>query len=437
MHAARAASSAALFLAALPAFADDKDDRIKKLEEETAELKKEVKDLKAGAVLGPSDSSALRAAVDDYLAHQNGAAATPMNYAGPGGVLRPGGRVTLGGYFSTRYVSARHQGDPSFEDQRLVPQIHADVTDRIAFNAEIEWEHGGITDEHGGEISVEYAELSFRFSDAVKAKVGTLLVPFGAFNQSHDDPINELSSRPTVDRFVVPAALSGPGVGVEGRVELSDDAAAAYDVVLTNGFKDDVSNDEGLRTARGLVEQDDNHDKTVFARAGFIPTVAFLDALNVGVSGASGRVGAQGDTLRGYGFDASAKHGPWEFKGEFDAFAIDRAAIEGPPEKATRGLHGWYAQLAYRFREPWVRSLPFAEKDASFAIVLRRDSVDLNDRVHGSGPSDDERAWSIGFTYRPTAKTAVKIEYRRASSGAPGAEGRDRDLFAVEFATYF
>ena len=49
---------------------------------------------------------------------------------------------------------------------------------------------------------------------------------------------------------------------------MTDDAALTYDVVLTNGFKDDVSADEGLRTARGLSAQDDNHDKTVFGRFG-------------------------------------------------------------------------------------------------------------------------------------------------------------------------
>jgi len=197
-----------------------------------------------------------------------------------------------------------------------------------------------------------------------------------------------------------------------------------------------------LRTARTLFDHDDNHDKTVFSRVALVPTLPHVDALNVGVSGAVGKIGEQSDRLRGYGFDASAKMGPWEFKGEYDAFGIDRSS-EAPPVDAagnlgpTSGLYGWYGQLLYRFTQAWVRSLPFAEKDASVALILRRDMVDLNERVHGASPQDDERAWSFGVTYRPTGKTAIKIEYRRASSGAPGAEGRDRDLFAVEFATYF
>src|SRR6185436_3987370 len=62
-----AAAAVALAISAAPALADDKDDRIKKLEDITTELRKEVKELKSGG-LPPSDASAIRAAVDDYLA---------------------------------------------------------------------------------------------------------------------------------------------------------------------------------------------------------------------------------------------------------------------------------------------------------------------------------------------------------------------------------
>lgn len=438
----RWSAAAAAALLAAPALADDKDERIDKLERETTELRKELAELKAAkAKEGAPDDKAVREAVDDYLARSS---ATERSYMGAGGVRRPSGNLVLGGYFSTRYVASEEpDAVPSFSDMRLVPQVHAEITKKIAFDAEVEFEHGGISDEIDGEIAVEFAELSFRQSDQFKFKVGTLLVPFGAFNQTHDDPLNELSSRPTVARFVVPSAFGSPGIGAMGAFDLTKDDALTYDVVLVNGLKDEFNGDEGSRAARGLYESDDNHDKTVFGRVAVVPTLSFLDALQVGVSGAYGAVGPQSDTLTGYGFDASAKHGPWEFKGEYDKFGIDRPSGSPPPIDAAgnlgpvRGLHGWYGQLLYRFTSAWVRSFPFAEKDASLALVLRRDDVDLNDRVHGAGEFDDERAWSFGVTYRPTSKTAVKLEYRRATSGAQGDLGEQRDLFAVEFATYF
>jgi hypothetical protein len=429
-------AAAALAAAAVPALADEKDDRIKKLEDETAELRRMIQEMKSGRA-PEAEAAEIRAAVDAYLAKRAAGGAPAATYAGPGGVSRPTGNVTLGGYFSTRYLDRESaHTKPSFVDMRLVPQIHASVSPGIAFDAEIEWEHGGVSDEVDGEIVIEYAELSFRCSDEFKFKAGTLLVPFGAFNQSHDDPINELSSRPSVAFRIVPAAFAVPGIGVEGTWDLNPDTALTYDVILCNGLKDEFDGDEGSRAARGLFEVDDNHDKTVFARTGFAPSFSLVDAMNVGVSGALGAVGAQSDRLLGWGVDASAKRGPWEFKGEYDRFMIDRD--DGVPRSvAVSGMHGWYAQLLYRMTDPWVRSLPFAQKDASVAVLVRRDDIDLNDHVHGWGPSDDERAWSLGVNYRPTSKTVVKLEYRRASSGAAGDIGEDRSLWVVEFATYF
>lgn len=438
--AVRAAAAGTFVLAAAPAWADEKDDRIERLERETSELRRELEELKEGRA-GGADKDAIQAAVDDYLARVE---ARSSSYVGPGGALRPAGNVSIGGYFTTRWSASEEPGKKhSFVDVKLVPQLHAEITKNIHFNAEVEIEHGGISDEIDGEIVVEYAELLFRCGDAFTFKAGTLLVPFGAFNLNHDDPLNELSSRPTVARYVVPSAFDLPGIGAMGALDLNDDTSLTYDVVLTNGFRDEFNSEDGSREARGLFEEDDNHDKTAFGRVGLVPTVAFLEGLNVGASGAFGKVGEQGDRLRGYGFDASARHGPWEFKGEYDKFGIDRGEDAAPPIDSSgalgpiRGLHGWYAQLLYRFTDAWVRTLPFAEDDASLAVVVRRDSVDLNDRVHGASPRDDERAWSFGVTYRPTSKTAVKVEWRHARSGAQGELGSDRDLFVVEFSTYF
>jgi hypothetical protein len=429
-------AAAILALAASPALADERDDRIERLERESAEMRREIAELKAQRA---PDADAVRAAVDDYLAQAD---RSSLGTWVPAVQRRTG--LTIGGYFSTRYLAREQAGkEPSFVDMRLVPKLHADITQAIAFDAEVEIEHGGVSDETDGEIVVEQAELSFRSSDAFTLKVGTLLVPFGAFNQNHDDPMNELSSRPTVDRYVVPSAFACPGIGARGSIEVSDDAVFTYDVVLVNGLSDSIDAEEGTRGARTLFEEDDNHDKTVFGRVGVVPTVPFLDALDLGASGAFGAVGEDSDRLTGFGCDASAKRGPWEFKGEFDQFGIDTPRGSSPPIDAAgdlgpiRGLHGWYGQILYRITDPWVRSLPWAEKDSSVALVLRRDSVDLDDRVHGASAQDDERAWSVGVNYRPTSKTVIKFEYRHARSGAQGSLGDDRDFFAVEFATYF
>jgi hypothetical protein len=175
-----------------------------------------------------------------------------------------------------------------------------------------------------------------------------------------------------------------------------------------------------------------------------VPTVGFLDAVDMGSSFLWGKLGEDAeDEMRGWGVDLSGRKGPIEFKGEWAHLGVDRESGSAPPIDAAgnlgpiRGMQGWYAQALYRFTDPWVRTLPFADKSASVAMVVRRDSVDTNDRVIGAAPADDENAWTFGINYRPSTKTVIKLEYRYADSSFDGEEGRNRDLFAFEFATYF
>ncbi len=441
-----AALALALVLSATPALADDRDEKIEALEHQVREFREEQERMRAeiDALRERADGrpAALEAAVAEVIAGMESG-----SYAGPAGVRRPGAKIVLGGYFSTRYVSSQLPGKKSsFVDMRLVPQIHADISRNIHFDSEIEIEHAGSGGPaEDGEIVVEYAELSFDLDPRFTLKAGTMLIPFGHFNLNHDDPMNELSERPRVARFVVPSAFGVPGVGAEGVFE-TDSGMLSYYLALTNGFRDEFDSETGTRDARGLFEEDDNHDKTAFARVAFVPTEPLIDALSVAISGAMGRLGDSGrgsDRLRGFGIDAQGKHGPWEAMFEYDSFSIDRASGTPPPVLPNgdlgpvRGLSGYYAQLLYRLDAPWLSDLPIAEDNATLAFVLRRDSVDLNDRVRGAAPQDDETAWTIGINYRPTAKTVVKIEYRFAESPFDGKEGRDRDFFALEFATYF
>lgn len=438
-----ATALAAVALAAVPARADERDDRIRDLErlvrEQAAEQQKmaaRMAELERRAA-DPADRDALREAVADLLHDEPGV--TGGSYMGPGRVRRPSAALQIGGYFSTDYRNL--QGDdnpPSFYDNRLVFQAHAQISRAIAFDTEVEFEHGGVSGELDGEVKVEYAELSFSESEAFALKAGTLLVPFGRFNAQHDDPLNELVTRPFVSRYVSGTVFAQPGVGVAGVLDAGEELSLNYDVVLNNGLGDEITADDGIRDARFLFEEDDNHGKTLWGRLGAVPTVPFLDALDLGASFAWGNVGDEGrgqHDLAGYGVDFAAKWGPFEAQGEWSHLGIDRDA--SALDDAVRGLGGYYAQLAYRFRDDWVRCLPFADDSASVALVARYDSIDLDDRHRGAGGPDDERGWSIGVNYRPTTKTVIKLEFRDAESGAPGDEGSERGLIALEFATYF
>jgi len=448
--------SLALALGALawtagPARADQRDDEIRRLHDELTEQKQAHAELRGEFealrdTQRDKNSELTRTLEELALSEQRGVG--PWTGAPPrGSAPSRGPKLDLGGYFSTQYRSSELPGErSSFVDMRLVPQLHAEISKNISFDTEVEIEHAGVGGGGAdGEIIVEYAELSFEFSEEFTLKAGTLLIPMGQFNLNHDDPMNELASRPRVARFIVPSAFDLPGIGAAGSFEASDEAIVNYDIALTNGFRDAFDSEKGSRSARGQFEEDENHDKALFARVAVVPQVDALDALSVGVSGAVGKLGVDGEhDLTGYGFDVQAKLGDWEFMGEYDAFSIDRASGSPPPLDAAtgmlgpvRGLSGYYAQFLRRVRFDGLRDLPFADESASMAFVVRYETVDLNDRVRGASPQDDETAWSFGINFRPTARTVVKIEYRIADSPYDGPEGSDRNLFTLEFATYF
>ncbi|MCE9636825.1 MAG: hypothetical protein K8T90_14065 [Planctomycetes bacterium] len=440
---------------AAAAFADDRDDRIRALERlvhdqtaEQARLREEVEAMKRDRADGPTDRNALRDAVDSLLREVPSEDGVAVGDARRRAALRSGPDVgsslDFGGYFSTRFLNSELPGKkPSFVDMRFVLQTRAEISRAVRFDGELELEHGGVSDETDGEVKVEYAQITLSDSECFGFKAGSLLTPWGRFNQQHDDPLNELSSRPTVSRFVHGAVMAGPGVGAEGVLAASDDLSLNYDVVLTNGLADTFSSGDGIREARTLWEDDDNHDKTVFGRFGAVPQVGFVDSLDVGASFAWGRLGEKADdAMRGYGLDVAARSGAWEFKGEWAHLGVDRRNAAPPIDALgrlgpVRGLGGSYGQVVYRIREAWVKGLPFAEESASVGLVARYDAVDTNDRIRGAAPEDDERAFTLGVNYRPTTKTVIKFEVRFAESEFPGDDGSRRDLVVLEFATYF
>ena len=108
----------------------------------------------------------------------------------------------------------------SFGQQRLVPFIYADITDRIKFATEIEIERGGTNTPQGdGSIQVEFAQLDYLVNEKINVRGGVLLsMPVGKFNLLHDSPLNDLVDRPMVSRIVIPSTWFEAGVGIYGTL---------------------------------------------------------------------------------------------------------------------------------------------------------------------------------------------------------------------------
>jgi hypothetical protein len=366
-------------------------------------------------------------------------------------VRRFGAGTAVGGYVSTEYrseyVNALGARQSVFDQHRLVPFIFSEITDRLHFGTEIEFEHGTKLEvedgaaEGAGELNVEFATLDYRFTDALNLRGGLILSPIGRFNLTHDDPVNELTDRPLVARQVIPGTLSEAGFGFFGTLYPSERSLVSYEAYVVNGFNEElVELGPGerrleVREAPGTRGADGSATKNFVARIGFSP---FL-GLEVGASAHTGEYGEGVAPAGAPDIDRSAhmlaldwswSRGPFEILGEAARLRVDlsdslRAA------GVSNGRDGFYVQANYRFGFGWLVPKP----TSFFTAVTRWDQLDFASRVTG----DEQRRFTLGLNWRPVGDAAFKSEYQwnwTAPIGTTQREPLERRVL-LSIATYF
>lgn len=365
-------------------------------------------------------------------------------------VRRFGTGTAVGGYVSTEfrseYVNDIGARRSAFDIHRVVPFIFSEITDRLHFGTEIEFEHGPKlevdegTAEGAGELNIEFATLDYRLTEALNLRAGQILSPIGRFNLTHDDPVNELTDRPLVARNVIPGTLGETGAGFFGTVYPSERSLLNYEAYVVNGFSDElVALAPGerrlrVRDAAGTRGAAPSATRNLVGRLGFSPM------LGVEV-GASVHTGAYGKGVEAAGapaersativaLDWSARRGRFEILGEA---ARLRAQLSDSLRAAgvSNGSAGYYVQGMYRFGfgmlQPAATSL--------FTAVGRYDHVDFATAVAG----DQQRRLTLGLNWRPVGDAAFKGEYQWNWNTALGATRRSpmerRVLFSL--ASYF
>jgi hypothetical protein len=360
-----------------------------------------------------------------------------------GPVPRPANdRFRFGGYATVLYRSPDNPtAYPTFEGLRVVPQFSFDISDGIEFATEIEFERGGADASFlaDNEVLVEYAETRFQVSESFVPKAGILLIPFLRYNLYHDDPIWNLQDRPFTATRVFKAAFQQPGVGAEGVLPCGEGHSFNYNVALTNGPDDGVTN-SSWSGARQDFKQDNNHDKALWARAGAAPRIPFLDAADVGVSFATGAMNAGGTPdvrMTGWGVDAKFTKGRFDLFGEWANFHYERPDSQ-PAATFPRQTNGGFLQVDSRL----LRGLPKSKNgivgpESELILAVRYEWCDLNERVSGAAAEDDSRALTVGLAFRFTPKTVVRLERKEERTSFRGPKGDNRSQWVVSLSTYF
>mgnify|MGYP003594369167 FL=1 len=376
-------------------------------------------------------------------------------------------KATLGGYADVMYniLSRQNLDNPSrnsFGQQRLVPFIYADITDRVKFAAEIEIERGGTNSPQGdGSIQIEFAQLDYLVDERINLRGGILLMPVGKFNLLHDSPLNDLVDRPMVSRLIIPSPWFEAGAGIYGTFYPSALSKIDYELYAVNGMTQTAGaiTDLGIRSARGSVSRDRDDSKAIVGRLAFSPMLG----IEIAGSGYHGQYKPSTATVGSgnidiFAVDWTLQRGPFELIGEAAWTRISNNNATGVTGNGIgpSGMFGYYVQGNYHFMPELLKRLaPSHFSDAStFTATVRWEQIDTdtdNRTVGGANTLGNRRELdrlTVGLNFRPVEDMVFKINWQHnAQNGAVGltpagdlgnaSSPMDGDGFLFQAATYF
>ena len=130
-------------------------------------------------------------------------------------------KATVGGYIDFIVTDCKNSAKDcdrglTFDQERFIPFLYSQVTDRISVASEIELEHGASNSAGGsasksGKVVLEFATMDYRVSDSLNLRAGLILIPIGRFNLTHDTPLNDLPLRPIASRYILPSTFIETG----------------------------------------------------------------------------------------------------------------------------------------------------------------------------------------------------------------------------------
>ncbi len=396
--------------------------------------------MRRGRVLGATIAFAALFVVSPATAQSDSTMAQDGLYQRP--FIGSVASTSIGGYVegNTNYFVEDGVSDGfSMELRRFNVFLFSQISQRIRFLSELEFEHGT------EEIALETALVDFEISPAVTIRAGIILPPLGFLNQNHDSPRWDFVERPFVSTDVIPSTLSEVGAGVYGRFGAGR-FLVSYDAYLTNGLGEGiVANDRGRTDiASGKSEEqfaeDNNGSPAVSARV----AVRGPRLGELGVSHYRGYYntyqveGVDVDEARLLAItalDFGTTVGPAELRGE-----VAYASIDVPPGLVELfGSEQWGGHLDVVIPVWHPR---FAGYDSAvLSAVLRVERVDYNFGTFSSTDEairDDVTAVVPGVSFRPTPSTVFRANYRyhwtRDFPGNPAAHTAGLQL---GLATYF
>ncbi len=462
-------------LSVTPVFAEESlEERVKRLEEALQKAQERESQRVPAESMQPKQYPMPTGSMSDIKVERPGEEKTSLGFSSTGSgkliYAKPflsAPKATLGGYVDVMYniLSRQNLDNPSrnsFGQQRLVPFIYADITDRVKFAAEIEFERGGTNTPQGdGSIQIEFAQLDYLIDERINLRGGILLMPIGKFNLLHDSPLNDLVDRPMVSRLIVPSTWFEAGAGIYGTFYPTALSKIDYELYAVNGMTQTAGavTDLGVRSARGSVSRDRDDSKAIVGRLAFSPMLG----IEIAGSGYHGQYKPSTATVGSgnidiFAVDWTLQRGPFELIGEAAWTRISNNNATGVTGNGIgpAGMFGYYVQGNYHFMPEILKRLaPSHFSDAStFTATIRWEQIDTdtdNRTVGGANTLGNRRELdrlTVGLNFRPVEDMVLKVNWQyNAQNGAAGlvpagdlgsaSSPMDGDGFLFQAATYF
>jgi len=381
--------------------------------------------------------------------------------------------LSIGAYGELKFGGQEASGGwkDGFDAGRVVLLPTYQITDNIIFNAEIEFEHGGIADDADdkltGAVELEQAYVDFLFNEHFNWRSpGVDVVPFGFINLFHEPTQFYSVNRPELDNGLIPTTWFEGSTSIYGKIINNLNYqfqinTGLEDIGQNGGVPDDGSFYEGGITgteALGLARTpigDFNQTKNA---PGFALRLSYTPPFLPGLNGSSSVFFTPNVTPRGaYGDDGhSLGHNSvtmldtevryrvprtgFEFRGEIvDAIMGTpsnlRANNDGDPENNVgKNLWGFSLEAAYHIdltdyvRNGW-ELVPFYRYTYENLQTGGFAGIDEN-LPTGQG---QRQFHTLGMALFPTPQVVLKIDYQFALDNVPDSPRADHLLGAVGF----
>jgi len=353
-----------------------------------------------------------------------------------------GQKTAIGGYLegNTNYFAEDGVTEGfSMEMRRFNIFLYSKISDRVQFLSELEFEHGT------EEIALETAQLDFKFGTGLNFRAGILLPELGLVNANHDSPKWEIIDRPLSSTNLIPTTLSEVGFGLFGNLYL-DNNTVSYHAYATNGLQDGIILNEAGRTFVGGGKSEEAFEEDNNGRLAYNGKLSIKNK-KLGKLGLSfyrgvyntfaleGEVVADERSVRIYAVDFIVP----VFKGVIQGEVV-KVMVDVPSdivEIYSQEQQGGFIEMVY----PVYEKEMFGYESAVINTTARFEQLDYNMgtfKSTGGEIGDEETAFVVGFSFRPTASTVFRANYRHHLTtdilgNAPAIMGG----FQFGFASYF